>query len=386
MQGATEALLDNLRLENSAPATLAGRMPIGEARSRFDGFKAKKPDPAVHRDLEHGWMLPMLLMLDDTLWRRWSYWFDCATASTLPERPIPAIDFLSFPHAGTRRMVEASLNCIPNHGSWQTWGSWQYVDYLLDWLLFALGHRGCPDRPSEPQGCGGASDRLYQVFCADAMLLWPFDYFGDILAESRYGRGNNFYPTPHSLCECMTRMVFDAGHDSRTESVMDPCVGTGRFLLYASNYSLRLYGMDIDPVLCKATLVNGYFYAPWLVRPLAWLDRELAELSRPESAATEDTGAGAGEQPSAAGTESGTAAVCASGEAATGDGHVEATLDMAAALSDQMAEAAPPHAQGYLSGSEHDRENQFRFSPVLKRRRTGKKTDYDADERQGSLF
>ena len=35
---------------------------------------------------------------------------------------------------------------------------------------------------------------------------------------------------------------------------------------------LRLFGADIDATLVKACLVNGYLYAPWLVRPLAWLD------------------------------------------------------------------------------------------------------------------
>jgi hypothetical protein len=38
-------------------------------------------------------------------------------------------------------------------------------------------------------------------------------------------------------------------------------------LLHASNYSLRLFGVDIDPLLVKTALVNGALYAPWMVRP-----------------------------------------------------------------------------------------------------------------------
>jgi hypothetical protein len=227
---------------------------ITKARLQFDNFKPKPPDPNLHRDLQHGWMLPMLLMLDECLWQRWSYWCECCSDGAekgregtgcdgsgyeLPSAPIPRLELLAFPYQGTRRMLEASLDCIPRHGSWQTWGSWQYVTYFLDWLLFGFGHKGQPALPAEPPGCEGASDRLYQLFCLDAMLLWPHDYFGDLLADSAYGKGQGFYPTPHHVCEFMTQMVCDAEQDVRTQTVCDPCVGTGRLLLHASNHSLK---------------------------------------------------------------------------------------------------------------------------------------------------
>jgi hypothetical protein len=66
-------------------------------------------------------------------------------------------------------------------------------------------------------------------------------------------------------------MVIDG--DAREKPVCDPCVGTGRMLLAASNYSYRLYGCDIDGTVIKATLINGYLYAPWLVKPFPFLDR-----------------------------------------------------------------------------------------------------------------
>jgi hypothetical protein len=59
--------------------------------------------------------------------------------------------------------------------------------------------------------------------------------------------------------------------DNRLKSVNEPCVGTGRMLLYASNYSLILSGQDINLTCVKATLVNGYLYAPWMVKPLDFL-------------------------------------------------------------------------------------------------------------------
>jgi hypothetical protein len=318
---------------------------IAALRRRFDDFKTKQPEASLRRDLMHGWMLSPLLELDFCLWLRWEYWLRCQeTAGTLPEEPIPRIEFLSFPHKTTRRMLEASLDCIPQHGSWRTWSGWSYFDYFLDWLLFGLGHKGQCEPPAAPTGCEGASERLYQVFCLDAMLLWPYDYFGDILTESAYGKRQGFYPTPHTICEMMTQMVCSDAKDMRTEMVCDPCVGTGRFLLHASNHSLRLYGMDIDATVCKTTLANGYFYAPWLVRPISWLDRELAALEN----VTQST------QP---------------------------IQEIAQKLSDSITAAAPDHVQSYLHDSEHDQMGQMQVAPILKRRK--KKT---VDPTQGALF
>jgi hypothetical protein len=57
------------------------------------------------------------------------------------------------------------------------------------------------------------------------------------------------------------------GRDPRTVTVCDPCVGSGRMLLHASNYSVCLYGCDIDPICCRIAAINGVLYAPWLAFP-----------------------------------------------------------------------------------------------------------------------
>ena len=323
----------------------AGTASIAALRRRFTDFKPKDPDPNVHRDLRHGWMLPMMLHLEDCLWGRWSYWLKCYEATgSLPPESIPRIELLTTPHQATRRMLEASLNCIPQHGSWRTWSGWSYFDFFLSWLLFGLGHKGQIELPVEPAGCSGASSRLYQVFCLDAMLLWPHDYFGDLLTESAYGKSQGFYPTPHHICEFMTQMVCDEKRDMRCETVCDPCVGTGRMLLHASNHSLRLFGCAIDLTLCKATLVSGFLYSPWLVRPIPWLDGEMAAIER---MATEEIG----------------------------------TQQMAADISDMIVAAAPPHLQERLRDTEHDPLTQPKVAPILKRRRKAA-----VDPTQGRLF
>jgi len=58
-------------------------------------------------------------------------------------------------------------------------------------------------------------------------------------------------------------------------------------LLYASNYSLNLYGIDINHLLTKIAKVNAYFYVPWLAfRPknLSMFDkieRQIIEIELP---------------------------------------------------------------------------------------------------------
>ncbi|MCG3212518.1 MAG: hypothetical protein FOGNACKC_06188 [Anaerolineae bacterium] len=303
----------------------------------------RKPKPDVSPDLAHGWLLPALLVCDSAMYGRWDYWADCALAGELPDAPIPAMDWVDGDtlRNPARKMLEACLDSIPRHGSWQGWSGWQYFDYFLDWLLFGFGHQGQPELPPEPPGCAGASARLYQVFCVEAMLGWPHDYFGDILAENHHGRGLGFYPTPMPVSRLMAMML----GVNRTDTVSDPCCGTGRMLLAASDYSLRLYGQDINGTVIKATLVNGYLYAPWLVRPLPFLDG--AQYDPAQSAAISDSLAAVGE--------------------------------------------SRPDVAAYLVGSEHDPELQWRFEPVKKRRRSGASTNVESDAEkieilQGVLF
>ena len=168
---------------------------------------------------------------------------------------------------------------------WQGWSSYDYFRYFLNWLLWGFGHPGQEEAPPEPEGCKGASDRLYQIFNIGLLLLYPYDYLGDLLCQNSYGKHNGFFPTPHTLVELMVSMLYDparrAGQEMRTQTVMDPALGTGRMLLHASNHSLHLYGMDIDATMCQATLVNGYLYAPWLVKPLTCLPRDQTVATSP---------------------------------------------------------------------------------------------------------
>jgi hypothetical protein len=232
------------------------------------------------------------------------------------------------------------------------------MNYFLDWLLFGFGHPGY-DLPDEPSGCSGASMRLYQMFNLNLLTAYPHDYLGDILAINHFGKRSGFYPTPMPVCILMTQMLMHdvisgdlaeiparGRHDSRLETVCDPCLGTGRLLLTASNYSLRLYGQDINDTVIKAALVNGYLYAPWLVKPLPFLDSELLYGDLAEIPAR---------------------------------GRSASISDSMTATADQNSAAAE-----YLAETEHDAENQWKFEPIKKRKRKGQS---DSEEVwQGSIF
>lgn len=236
----------------------------------------KIPDPKynVRPDMiRPGWLFPVLYAAESLCWGRWFWHAKAWAGMKLPEAPIPPIEMVSQPDKHAMKMLQGALDAIPLHGTWRAWGSWSYLDYLLDWLLFAFGHIEHP--PHEPEK--GAYDRLYQAFCLEALIAWPHDYIGDIMAENQHGRHLGFFPTPHDLVELMVSINFsdDRGEpDSRTRTVCDPCVGTGRMLLHASNRSVCLYGQDVNPTCVKATLVNGYLYAPWLVIPFPWLNKK----------------------------------------------------------------------------------------------------------------
>jgi hypothetical protein len=288
--------------------------------------------------LPHGFLLPDLLANDTRLYGRWDYLAKAWEAGQLSDAPLPRVPFSTTPDKATWHMLTRCLDAIPNHGTggWQGWSSSAYFHYFLEWLLYGLHHYGQPNAPPEPSGCEGASDRLYKVL---DLALWqanPYDYFGDLLAENAYGKRQGFFPTPHSVSELMTCMTISGDADARTQTVCDPCVGTGRMLLHASNHSLRLYGQDIDPLMCQATLINGFLFMPWLVRPLPFLDRE------------------------------------------------HYVPGGSAALSDAMADQAPPHIAAVLAGSEHDTEQQWRFEPIKKRKKDG--ATPEPAIRQGVLF
>ena len=296
---------------------------LEQLRGAIRRHKPKQPAPLeTPPKLSHGWLLPYLLAADDFLWQRWQHWFETMTGQRIIA-PIPQIQWARN-EAGFK-MLDRSLSCISKYGDWRGWGNWAAFDFFLDWLLYGFGHKGQSQAPRQCEVHQGASDRLYQVFNLETLLAYPHDYFGEILAENQHGRHLGFYPTPMEVCELMALMNMGEG-DARAKSVMDPCVGTGRMLLAASNHSYRLYGCDINPTVIKVALVNGFLYAPWMVRPFPFLDAALADPAQ----------------------------------------------------SPEVSESIARQAPAQLHCTEHDAAMQWQFEPIKKRRKSAGPVEQEA--------
>jgi hypothetical protein len=216
-----------------------------------------------------GWMLYQIQVghFHPDVCNRWGYYLRTLQAGKLLDEPIPRIEFdMQHPKRGeAQSMLRKALDIM-----FQDAGSWSAFPALIDWLAWAVGLKVDEPRVSEK-----TNEALYRHFNFGPMLLAPYDYLGALYSEGKTNSWNvnAFYPTPHNLIEMMVRMqMYDGfnlpgGRDPRTATVCDPCVGSGRMLLHASNYSFCLYGMDIDRTCVNITKINGVLYAPWLTFP-----------------------------------------------------------------------------------------------------------------------
>ncbi len=185
---------------------------------------------------------------------------------TLPAEPIPQIEWQHSPV--TEAMLDNTLNCIPQHGEWKTWSAWDYLEFFLDWVLFAFGHPAYKILPKEPAGCEGASMRLYQMFDLSILMLYPEDYMGRMLPQicgKTAQKSSGFYPTPLALCQFMSKLV-SGDKTERTSNFNEPACGTGALMLTQSNYCLIGVGQDIDRTLLKCALFQFYMFSPWLAK------------------------------------------------------------------------------------------------------------------------
>lgn len=215
-----------------------------------------------------GFLLPYVIQLHNLhphMPDRWGYYQQIRECG-LTSDPIPQIAFCDSPDRTACRAVERWIRLVDETSSARS-----SFHSLVDWMAWALGVSSTP-----PSFDDDLHERLYRTVNIKPWLLHPYDYLGELLAEQR-SRGWNttgFFPTPHAVCEIMTQITMTEaeptnGDDPRTQSIMDPCCGTGRMLLHASNYSLNLHGMDIDPLVLTITKINGALYCPWLVFPFS---------------------------------------------------------------------------------------------------------------------
>ncbi len=254
----------------------------------------------------HGWFREQLWLMEHVLWGRWSYWLAVClngTIGELPEWAIPQVPFaadwtaaappgplvdrlagqphgpailemVGSPREAHRHTIK-TLERASDHGN-------NHLQVLIDWWLWAFGSPRVMERPR-------ISERgavvLYSDFELQRLVGNPGDW-GSAIALEFVGtkKSTGWFPTPLNVAEMMVRMTFPAEGDARLLSTLDPAVGAGVFLLAASNYSLDLYGVDIDPLMCALCEFACWLFVPWLVYGNKGLIREFREKRAREAA------------------------------------------------------------------------------------------------------
>lgn len=213
-----------------------------------------------------GWLLPYVILIHEfcpTVADRWGYHLRTLEAGHLLDEPIPQITF-GPPDKWILSLLDDWSSLIG-----RDCGGWSDFRTLLDWLLWGLALS-----KEEPRLSDQANEKLYKQVNVGPFLEHPYNYLGEYVSlhKAKGWNPTGFFPTPHNVVEMMVRMTMSDncadGRDPRTFSVCDPCVGSGRMLLHASNLSLNLWGQDVDPLTVAMCKINGALYAPWLAFPL----------------------------------------------------------------------------------------------------------------------
>lgn len=239
-------------------------------RSWFDFIAERGRIPLITDErppwFYYGWMLWQIWIASyhPSIAPRWPYYIDTIARGRLLDEPIPQINFGARPpdHSSPKKPLEKILEKLGRaHGYGE-----RALNVFVDWLAYAVG----ADKTRPDYINHDTNEWLYRTFDVSTWLLHPYDILGDLLEDSRgkSKRYSGFFLSPPTICEFMANALFDNDVDHRHEKVHEPAVGTGRMLLAASNFTLRLTGTDIDPVCAKIARVNGALWAPSMTFPL----------------------------------------------------------------------------------------------------------------------
>ncbi len=206
---------------------------------------------------QKGWLINYLLRLDQMFYSRWDYWTRAFSRDEIPRESIPQIQFRPAWNYIERKVQKNLKACLDYPG----YPDHNVFDNFIDWILW-----GFNQGDSFPNIDASTDDFWYRTFNLGLFYEEPADHFADLATEYFVGKSHGYFPTPGPVVELMVRMNFgdQPSHKHKRLSVMDPCCGTGIMLMYASNYSLNLYGVDINHLLTKVAKVNAYIYVPWL--------------------------------------------------------------------------------------------------------------------------
>jgi len=204
-----------------------------------------------------------LLALSDRFDGRWTYWLKTLESGRPLPGNIPKIRFLSQPNDEAKKNL---LDCV-RHLQAKGVGACEAWNCFVEWLLWGFAapiQKEFPPRVDE-----GTSWYWYKTFNLGLLMKFPCDYMAwascEIAGMARAGSRDGYFPTPGNVVNMMVDVTMTEA--DKTKKVCDPCLGTGIMLLYASNYSLRLFGQDIALDKVKMATANAFIYVPWVALP-----------------------------------------------------------------------------------------------------------------------
>jgi hypothetical protein len=238
--------------------------------------------------LNHGWLLEKIEWYDYLFYGRRQYWKD---VQAYRQKSINKTDFDRYCNVIDFKMTQDGLEgwqkllySIGKEGV-----TIESLDYLLDWLLFGLGHPAYPSLPTPPLSViANASDMLKLLFHPALFFLTPYDYLGDIyysldhhpfqidnphhrpcpvnvLSEDfwRYGLGIDVYYSYKSIKGQSMKALMELSKLPCTKiEFLDTCY-LGREYLVEGNYFMNNLPIANNLIVGKILLINLYFYVPW---------------------------------------------------------------------------------------------------------------------------
>ncbi len=292
--------------------------PQGIDLELIDFIRANERMPFITDDRKpwtyRGFMLPLVQQMhrhpNCNTGNRWGYYAQCLHEGRLIPERLPQVYWKGAAPNDVRALEKLLNGCI---AALEGYDSWDVFKALVQWIGWALStRRRPPDLFSDIQRNASRETAarqkrsldsiermnayLYQNLKLDEWLITPDDHLGNFLAEQK-GKGWNphaFYPTPMEVCKLMAALAhgeLGKSHDLRGLTACDPCIGTGRTMLCAADYSMRIAGQDIDGLAIAICYINGALYAPWIAFPLperlfdGWVSRpweEIEEQARQE--------------------------------------------------------------------------------------------------------
>lgn len=112
----------------------------------------------------------------------------------------------------------------------------------------------------------GLAENLKKSYNLPLMKEDRYDYLGDLYIENIIGPKEagrkGLYLTPQPVVDLMCQCTIGNNNEDEV-NVLDPCVGTGRFLLTANKYApnAKLFGVDNNLTMIRSAFTNAAIHS-----------------------------------------------------------------------------------------------------------------------------